>query len=256
MLGRSTPAPAHEEEAEEPLAGDPVSGGGSPQSVDPSLGTTSPAGLSVWRRLRWVGLAFVPSSLMLGVTAFITTDITPIPLLWVIPLSLYLFSFVIVFSPSQRMPEVLHKLSVAALPLVMAALVVTVLTDLKNPYWALIGLNLFGFFVVAMVLHGEVARDRPPARHLPEVHLRGAVGGAARGVLGGGDGAARGGSARQAAGAAPHGVLPVGGGRRGTGRDLQRRYRADSLRYGSRVPAGDNPRLPVPARAGPLKPPR
>src|SRR4028119_290494 len=183
MLGRSTPAPAHEEEAEEPLAGDPVSGGGSPQSVDPSLGTTSPAGLSVWRRLRWVGLAFVPSSLMLGVTAFITTDITPIPLLWVIPLSLYLFSFVIVFSPSQRMPEVLHKLSVAALPLVMAALVVTVLTDLKNPYWALIGLNLFGFFVVAMVLHGEVARDRPPARHLTEFYLWVAVGGVLGGIF-------------------------------------------------------------------------
>ena len=183
MLWRSNPAPAHEEEAEEPLAGDPVSGGGSPQSVDPSLGTTSPAGLSVWRRLRWVGLAFVPSSLMLGVTAFITTDITPIPLLWVIPLSLYLFSFVIVFSPSQRMPEVLHKLSVAALPLVMAALVVTVLTDLKNPYWALIGLNLFGFFVVAMVLHGEVARDRPPARHLTEFYLWVAVGGVLGGIF-------------------------------------------------------------------------
>src|SRR5919199_2429469 len=46
---------------------------------------------TVLRRLRWIGLAFVPSSMMLGVTAFITTDITPIPLLWVIPLSLYLF---------------------------------------------------------------------------------------------------------------------------------------------------------------------
>ncbi|HZG61945.1 MAG TPA: fused MFS/spermidine synthase, partial [Rubrobacteraceae bacterium] len=111
------------------------------------------------------------------------TDITPIPLLWVIPLSLYLFSFVIVFSPSQRMPDVLHKLSVAALPLVMAALVVTVLTDLKNPYWALIGLNLFGFFVVAMVLHGEVARDRPPARHLTEFYLWVAVGGVLGGIF-------------------------------------------------------------------------
>src|SRR4028119_1565197 len=142
MLGRSTPAPAHEEEAEEPLAGDPVEGGGSPQSVDPSLGTTSRAGLSVWRRLRWVGLTFVPSSLMLGVTAFITTDITPIPLLWVIPLSLYLFSFVVVFSPSQRMPDLIHKVMVGTLPVMMAVLVLTILIELRNPYWLLILLHL------------------------------------------------------------------------------------------------------------------
>ncbi len=180
MLWRSNPASSQKEEEEaEPVAGDPVSGGGSPQSADPSLS----GGLSIWRRLRWVGLTFVPSSLMLGVTAFITTDITPIPLLWVIPLSLYLFSFVVVFSPSPRVPDVLHKLSVAALPLVMAVVVVTILTDLKNPYWALIGLHILGFFLVAMVLHGEVARDRPPARHLTEFYLWVAVGGVLGGVF-------------------------------------------------------------------------
>src|SRR4051794_22828277 len=65
MLWRATPATAtQEEEEEEVLAGDPASGGGSPQSADPSLGS----GLTVWRRLRWIGLTFVPSSLMLGVT--------------------------------------------------------------------------------------------------------------------------------------------------------------------------------------------
>src|SRR5918994_4796217 len=126
MLWRSNPAPAQEqEEKPESLSGDPVSGGGSPQSAEPSL--EAPAGrLSgrpTWlRRARWVGLTFVPSSLMLGVTAFITTHITPIPLLWVIPLSLYLFSFVIVFSPSQRMPDAVHKAMVAALPMVIAFL--------------------------------------------------------------------------------------------------------------------------------------
>ncbi len=180
MLWRSNPASSQKEEEEaEPVAGDPVSGGGSPQSADPSLS----GGLSIWRRLRWVGFTFVPSSLMLGVTAFITTDITPIPLLWVIPLSLYLFSFVVVFSPSPRVPDVLHKLSVAALPLVMAVVVVTILTDLKNPYWALIGLHILGFFLVAMVLHGEVARDRPPAWHLTEFYLWVAVGGVLGGVF-------------------------------------------------------------------------
>ncbi len=183
MLWRSNPAPSREEEPE-PVAGDPVSGGGSPRSADPSSGGPgSAAGITLWRRLRWVGLTFVPSSLMLGVAAFITTDITPIPLLWVIPLSLYLFSFVVVFSPGQRMPDVLHKLSLAALPLVMMVLVVAILTDLKNPYLALIGLHIFGFFLVAMVLHGEVARDRPPARHLTEFYLWVAVGGVLGGIF-------------------------------------------------------------------------
>jgi hypothetical protein len=181
MLWRAAPATAtqEEEEEEEVLAGDPASGGGSPQSADPSLGS----GLTVWRRLRWIGLTFVPSSLMLGVTSFVTTDITPIPLLWVLPLSLYLFSFVIVFSPSQKMPDVIHKMMVAVLPLMMAMLVVTTLTQMRNPYWLLILLHLLGFFVVAMVLHGEVARDRPPARHLTEFYLWVAVGGVLGGVF-------------------------------------------------------------------------
>ena len=183
MLWRSNPAPAQEEELE-PLAGDPVSGGGSPQTAEPSLGESyASGGITLWRRLRWVGLTFVPSSLMLGVTAFITTDITPIPLLWVLPLSLYLFSFVIVFSPSQRMPDLVHKVMVVLLPLVMVALVVTMLAQLRSPYLLLTGLHLLGFFVVAMVLHGEVARDRPPARHLTEFYLWVAVGGVLGGVF-------------------------------------------------------------------------
>jgi hypothetical protein len=187
MLWRSNPAPAQEqEEKPESLSGDPVSGGGSPQTADPSL--EAPAGrLSgrpTWlRRARWVGLTFVPSSLMLGVTAFVTTNISPVPLLWVIPLSLYLFSFVIVFSPSQRMPDAVHKAMVAALPLVIAVLVVAMLIDLRDPFWLLIGLHLLGFFVVAMVLHGEVARDRPPARHLTEFYLWVSVGGVLGGVF-------------------------------------------------------------------------
>src|ERR1039457_3441718 len=50
------------------------------------------------RRLRWVLLAAIPSSLMLGVTTHITTDLSPIPLFWVIPLALYLLTFILVFA--------------------------------------------------------------------------------------------------------------------------------------------------------------
>ncbi|MDQ3966181.1 MAG: fused MFS/spermidine synthase, partial [Actinomycetota bacterium] len=138
---------------------------------------------TVLRRLRWVVLAFVPSSLMLGVTAFITTNIAPVPLLWVIPLSLYLFSFVIVFSPSVRTPVLVHRAMVMALPVVLALVVVTMLTGITNPYWLLILVHLVGFFVAAMVLHGELARDRPAARHLTEFYLWVAVGGVLGGVF-------------------------------------------------------------------------
>ena len=49
-------------------------------------------------RVRWVALAFAPSSLLLGVTTYLTTDLAPVPLLWVVPLTLYLLSFIIAFA--------------------------------------------------------------------------------------------------------------------------------------------------------------
>ncbi len=196
MLWRSSPATTTTEREEQELAeaaggGSPnppvAAGGGAPETGAAALGDSLVAGLSasptLLRRLRWIGLAFVPSSMMLGVTAFITTDITPVPLLWVLPLALYLFSFVIIFSRSQRMPDVAHKAMVGMLPLVMALLVVTIATGIRNPYWLLIAVHLFGFFVVAMVLHGELGRDRPPARHLTEFYLWVSVGGVLGGIF-------------------------------------------------------------------------
>jgi hypothetical protein len=103
--------------------------------------------------------------------------------LWVVPLSLYLFSFVVVFSPGQRMPGLIHRVMVGLMPIIMVALVVATLIGMNDPLWLFIGLHLLGFFVVAMVLHGEVARDRPPARHLTEFYLWVAIGGVLGGVF-------------------------------------------------------------------------
>src|SRR5262249_15613878 len=50
------------------------------------------------RRLRWLMLAAIPSSLLLGVTTFLSTNVAAVPLLWVVPLTLYLLTFVLVFS--------------------------------------------------------------------------------------------------------------------------------------------------------------
>jgi hypothetical protein len=77
-------------------------------------------GLGLLTRLWWVALAFVPSSLMLGVTTYITLDIAAIPLLWIIPLTLYLLSFILVFA---KWPPRVHKTLILILPLLLLCLV-------------------------------------------------------------------------------------------------------------------------------------
>lgn len=134
------------------------------------------------RRGRWVLLAFVPSSLLLGVTTYLSTDIAPIPLLWVIPLALYLLTFVLVFA---RRPPVPHAWMNRVLPIAVLMLTLIILTGATQlrflPVGALLALHLFAFFVAAMVAHGELARDRPAAQYLTEFYLWLSVGG----VLGG-----------------------------------------------------------------------
>lgn len=134
--------------------------------------------LTFARRLRWIALAFVPSSLMLGVTTYLTTDIASVPLLWIIPLSLYLLSFILVFSPTlarSRGPLV------RVLPLLLLALVTAILLEATGPTWLMIPLHLSAFFAAAVVIHGQLARDRPSTHHLTQFYLWIAVGG----VLGG-----------------------------------------------------------------------
>jgi hypothetical protein len=132
----------------------------------------------VLRRLRWIALAFVPSSLMLGVTTYITTDIAPVPLLWIMPLTLYLFSFILAFA---RLPRFVHVLMLCLFPTTILALVYTrsVLIDLKITQ--VIALHLVTFFVAAVVCHGELAHSRPATPYLTEFYLWVSLGG----VLGG-----------------------------------------------------------------------
>lgn len=136
------------------------------------------ARLSLRRRMRWALLAFVPSSLMLSVTTYLSTSIAPIPLLWIIPLALYLLTFILVFMSRPILP---HTLMLRALPIVILPLIVTLAAQATQPIWLLIGLHLVVFFVAAMVCHGAIARDRPAPAHLTEFYLWMSVGG----VLGG-----------------------------------------------------------------------
>jgi spermidine synthase len=144
---------------------------------DAPLAESAPAP-TVGRRLRWVLLSFVPSSLMLGVTTYLSTDIAAIPLLWVIPLAIYLLSFILVFA---RRPPLPHALMVELLPIAMLPLVLVLASRATGPLALVLPVHPLALFVIAMVLHGELARDRPATGHLTEFYLWMSVGG----VLGG-----------------------------------------------------------------------
>jgi hypothetical protein len=126
-------------------------------------------------RLRWIAYSFVPSSLLLGVTAHITTDLASVPLFWVVPLALYLLTFTFVFA---RRPPLPHPWMVRLQPLVVIPMIVL---SLAPPNIWLLFLQLAGFFVIAMVCHGELAARRPAVHDLTEFYLCISLGG----VLGG-----------------------------------------------------------------------
>jgi spermidine synthase len=130
------------------------------------------------QRLHWLALAFAPSSLLLAVTAYITTDLASVPLLWVVPLTLYLLTFVIVFA---RRPVLRHAWMVKAQPFIIIPLAL-VFTQ-SAAFWLVLPLHLAAFFVTAMVCHGELAKRRPATSHLTEFYLWMAFGGMLGGVF-------------------------------------------------------------------------
>ena len=132
------------------------------------------------RRAMWVLFAFIPSSLMLGVTTHITTDIASIPLLWVIPLALYLTTFILVFARREVLPPGLVN---QTLPYGVMCLVFLLCTEATQPVWMLLALHLATFFAATMVCHARLAADRPAAEHLTEFYLWMSVGGVLGGVF-------------------------------------------------------------------------
>jgi hypothetical protein len=127
------------------------------------------------QRGRWMLLAAAPSSLLLGVTQHITTEIAAVPLLWVAPLALYMLTYVNVFA---RRPPIRHEWMVKVQPpLVILLALVWVL---NNQLWVF-GVHLVAFFVTAMMCHGELARERPHPEKLTEFYLCIALGGAVGG---------------------------------------------------------------------------
>ncbi len=136
--------------------------------------------LAFTRRLRWVLLAFIPSSLMLSVTMYMSTNIAPFPLLWVVPLAIYLLTFVVAFGSRNIVARIGAR---RGLPWLLLPLLVSMLADTVQPMRVLIGLHLLAFTLVALICHDALAQDAPETASLTEFYLWLSVGGALGGVF-------------------------------------------------------------------------
>jgi hypothetical protein len=133
-------------------------------------------------RGRWIFLAAVPSGLLIAVTAHISTDVAAAPLLWVLPLSLYLLTWVLVFQSRPLLP---HRWMLLAQPLAIAGVVVLLAVGGEQNLLLTLGGHLLCFFVIAMACHGELARTRPDAKYLTGFYVALSFGGMVGGLFAG-----------------------------------------------------------------------
>ena len=143
--------------------------------------TSSDAQPSWPTRILWLGLAGAASVLLLAVTTHLTQDVAAIPFLWIVPLAVYLLSFIICFES----PRFYHRA-------VFVPLLLTSLAFMSYRLWpdhaamdlrVVIGLFTLALFVCCMVCHGELVRLKPHPRHLTGFYVIVSLGGAAGGLF-------------------------------------------------------------------------
>ncbi|HZW09313.1 MAG TPA: fused MFS/spermidine synthase [Phycisphaerales bacterium] len=132
------------------------------------------------RRSRWIFLAFVPSSLLLGVTHYISTDVASAPLLWVIPLGIYLLTFIVAFS---RAGESVTRVSARLWPIITAAVVLAFLMHARQPLVPIVVLHLCVLGVAGALCNGRLHASRPEVAGLTDFYVCIALGGALGGVF-------------------------------------------------------------------------
>ncbi len=147
--------------------------------ADEETGTAPGWGLS----LVWVGLAAVASTLLLAVTNYLTQNVAAIPFLWVLPLSLYLLTFIVCFGgKGWRWTPAFLPLPALAVG-AMACALSPELQEVSTGISVLVPLFCGGLFVCCLLCHGELARLKPPTRYLTQFYLMVSVGGAAGGLF-------------------------------------------------------------------------
>ena len=124
-------------------------------------------------------LAAAPSSLMLGVTAHLSTDVASAPFLWVIPLALYLLTFVIAFQARPWIPLPVTLVLQAGFGAVVVMVVAFETLDIRVAFV----LHIAAFFFAALMCHQKLAGRRPPPDRLTEFYLLLSVGGVVGGAF-------------------------------------------------------------------------
>jgi hypothetical protein len=150
-----------------------------PAATDEAPATPKPSWLAIGR---WIFLSAVPAGLLVAVTAQISTDIGAAPLMWVMPLSLYLLTWVLVFA---RRPAFSQSFMLLLQPLAIAGVVALLLTSGYVPLLPNLAAHLLTFFVITMACHGELARSRPHAAHLTAFYVALSFGGMVGGLFAG-----------------------------------------------------------------------
>jgi hypothetical protein len=136
------------------------------------------------QQFRWIILGFLPTSLLLGTTTYITTDIAAVPLFWAIPLIVYLSTFILAFTNNSLINQQFnYQKLLPLLPALLTALVISFLLQLMRPIALLVPLHLLGLFFVGYICHGELASDRPKPNYLTLFYFWISVGGVAGGIF-------------------------------------------------------------------------
>ncbi len=133
-------------------------------------------------RLGWVGLAAIPAALVVGTTAHLSTDVAAVPLLWVVPLAIYLGTFVIAFGRSSPIGL---RLADAFLPFLALGVALALIGIESVPLWFVAAVELGALACAGSVVHGRLALARPAPERLTEYNLAIAAGGALGGLLAG-----------------------------------------------------------------------
>jgi spermidine synthase len=134
-----------------------------------------------YSRLLWIALSFIPSSLMLGVTSLITTDIASAPFLWVLPLTIYLATFIAAFARKQLFDIVVTRNLTAYL--IALSIFMFMLSSFVMLKAVMVGVHLLTFFFCGLLCHSELAKARPSTSHLTEYFLLISVGGVLGGIF-------------------------------------------------------------------------
>ena len=151
-----------------------------PAATPVPVSAVSDEPVNIARRMRWLLWSFAPSSLLLGVTTYITTDVASVPLFWIVPLGLYLLSYVVAFA---RPAWAIHPLTVRVQALLVCVGAVNYFVDVIQLSWLAVALHLLGFFATAVVCHGQLAQDRPSTQYLTEFYLWISIGGMCGGLF-------------------------------------------------------------------------